>query len=575
MGKVRIGIIDSGIEQYSKNIDKVCDFFVLDKNAQSEYLMLRTDPFDAYGHGTAVADIIIDVNPDVELYCFCLSEEKCKIDEQALIYVLNYIYHNIDLDIINISLGYTYLSDYYSLKEICKKIRGKGMLLVSAMDNDGAISYPAALDEVIGVDVDGKIRNKDTIQKVENSIVDICLPDICYRTCWNNRNTIVFGSSFASAKVTGLLSQKLDEYQREDNDDQILESIANKSFKTNEPMEICRPEFSIEKAIVFPINKESRSILLFSELLYFSLVGAYDERLNGNIGKEIGGYKVVAYSEIDWESDFDTIILACTNELSELTGRDYKKEFVEKAKKFKKKIYSFEMLPEKNENFFYPFLHPAMVPHNNIGKLHKTMLPIVGIMGTSSKQGKYTLQLELIKRMRERGYNTGHIATEPSGYLFGADYTFHFGYHANLNLSPFEMILLLNQMVWNVQLTGRDIAFAGCQSNTVHYVANNLGNLPIDQYAFLLGIQADYYILCVNPHDELEYVSRTIQFINSIDTGKVMAVVVFPVKMTETFLGQKFQKSFLDKSESDEVVMQLKNEFQLPTFVLDDSKQLA
>lgn len=574
ISNVRIGIIDTRICTLDKCFCKVQRTFDLKCENEREYQIVEKELEDNIGHGTAVADIICDINPNIEFYIFRVSENENGIDERGLTYVLEYIYSYIEVDIINISLGCTYLFDYASLKGICKRLTDRGVLLVSAFDNDGAISFPAAYDEVIGVDINANILNRKSLQLVKRGIVDVFVPNIYYRTFWKNKVSIVAGTSFAAARVTGILSLKIDEWLGNRNKQMILETIVDGEYVIDEPQSFAKPDFLITRAIIFPINKETRAILQFHELLNFELVGAFDERLNGNIGKEINGFKISSYLEIDWENNFDTVILSCTEDLSELTGIDYRQEFVQKVSKYNKKIYSFEMLQCKNMNVFYPIMNNRMVPKKNLGKLHHVTIPIIGVMGTSSQQGKFTLQLEIIKRLRKLGYKVGHIATEPSGYLFDADYVYHFGYHANLDIYPHEMIAILNEMIWRTQLLGKDIIIAGSQSNTIHYIANNLENYPIDQYSFILGIQADCYILCVNPHDSIEYIMRTINFINSIDEGKVIAIVVFPIKTIEVGVGLKYVRKFLNKEELEIIRNKLEASCNMTVYALDDMEQL-
>jgi len=45
------------------------------------------------------------------------------------------------------------------------------------------------------------------------------------------------------------------------------------------------------------------------------------------------------------------------------------------------------------------------------GKLYKNDIPILGIFGTRSKQGKWSLQMELRKRLLADGYVVGLLGT--------------------------------------------------------------------------------------------------------------------------------------------------------------------
>jgi len=293
--------------------------------------------------------------------------------------------------------------------------------------------------------------------------------------------------------------------------------------------------YEIKKAIIFPLNKESTALLKFCDSLNFDIVGVYDSRVSGNVGKVFSDIHIRNFDEIDWEDDFDTVIVSCYKTLSRLSKRDYSSEILEYAKKNNKRIVSFEKIEgEVNERIYYPEVSQEEVPLYNVGKMHKISVPVVGVYGTSSKQGKYTLQVELRNRIKQIGYRTGFLATEPSGCLLGADYTFHFGYHAFYNRNSREMIATLNQMIWEIQNEKKDLVITGCQSGTLHYDDSLIDNFAIYQYAFMLGTSPDYIVLCVNPHDDMEYVDRTINYLNAVNNGKVESIVVFPVEVKET-----------------------------------------
>lgn len=577
MKKVKVALIDSGISNSSPFINNVSSSFKIQK-VNGKYEMISCEPNDYIGHGTAVNHIICTNNTDVDIICIRICDNMLDIEEIALITVLEYIYNQIDLDIINISAGITYLYYYDELKSICQKLFEKGIIIVSAFDNDGAISYPAAFEEVIGVDIKAEYEDKRDIFYVENSIVNIYVPDIFYRTMWNSQKTIIKGTSFAAARITGLLSKLLPKYSMPGEIKCLLYEIASKNIEYERNTTIKPPSFQINKAILFPFNKESSSLLKFKDMLNFVIAGVYDERLSGNVDKELYGEKIKSYININWDDDFDTIILSCSSNLSKLTKHDYANEIFKKAQKYNKNVYSFEEKEADCDQIFYPKITSDMVPYKNNLKLHKVTIPILGVFGTSSKQGKFTLQLELIRHLSSLGYNVGNISTEPSGYLFNADYVFHFGYHANLKIKQWESIAILNQMVWETQLKNKDILITGCQSGTIHYNNSGINDFALSQYAFILGVMPDFCILCVNPHDDRDYIERTIHFIDAIDEGKVNAIVVFPMQIVETLSRVKYKTQALTQNDLHNIKEKLNDSFHIPVYSLgndDDIKELC
>lgn len=573
MGKnTKIAIIDSGILKQEKFANRVLASYVLD--VDSETILLEETDQDYVGHGTAVADIIYETNPSIDFISFRVCAHEMEVDEKGLICILKYIYDCIDVNLVNISAGITYSYHYNELREICKRLyEDKGIIIISAFDNDGGISYPAALEEVIGVDVKLNSWNKEEIYCLENSIVDIVMPNICYRTIWDGKRTIVKGTSFATARVTGLVSKIISDWSFVDKH-VITEKISNMKEIIQVDKSIVGPEFKPNRAIIFPINKESKALLRYKGMLDFEIVGVFDERLSGNVGSILFGNEIKAFDSIEWEKDFDTVILSCTNELSKLTKRQYSEEIIDMAKKYNKYVYTFEKIDSDYKNLFYPEISSTMIARKNNFKMSKTTLPIVGVFGTSSRQGKFSLQLEMIKYFKDKGYNVGHIATEPSGYLFGADYVYHFGYHSYLKIQPWESIALLNNMIWETQVKGRDILFTGCQSGTLHYRDSNVEDFAIFQYAFLLGTMPDFVILCVNPHDEVDYVDRTISFINSVGDGKVCALAIFPIRAVQTKSGVMYKVEEVSLNVLQEYRKKFEEMFKIPAYVIGNGKDL-
>lgn len=571
MKNIRIAIIDSGIN--SEIINNVSESYILGRNGGT-YNMLQGEPTDFIGHGTAVAHIIYMINDQVEFLCFRICQEIIDIDENGLLYTLEYIYKNISVDIINISAGITYLSKHAELNNVCNKLHEKGVVIVSAFDNDGAISYPAAFDEVVGVDIKDEYDDKNNIYYANNSLIDIFVPNIFYRTIWNGKKTIVKGTSFAAAKISGILSKKLQEAALPLQKIDLLKLITNVNLDAEKSIPVQLPPFRIRKAIIFPLNKESHALLRYKDLLGFEIAGVYDERLAGNVSKMIFDEKIKSFDDIDWDSDFDTVILSCTSELSSITKRRYDNEVIDKAKHYNKNVYTFEKIYSQYENLFYPEITSELVPRGNFLKLRKTTIPVLGVFGTSSKQGKFTLQLELIRRLFRLGYKVGHISTEPSGYLFNADYVFHFGYRSYLPIQPWESIAILNDMVWGTQLKGKDILVTGCQSGTLHYNNSQIEHFGIFQYAFTLGVMPDFCVLCVNPHDDIEYITRTINFINAIDDGKIYALVIFPMRVIETLSGIKYKTESLSSNEIIDFKEELQGLFNLPVYCLGNDTDL-
>ncbi len=86
--------------------------------------------------------------------------------------------------------------------------------------------------------------------------------------------------------------------------------------------------FNINKAAVYPFNKEMHSLIRFSELLDFEIIDVYDSKYSATVGmstnklmksEECVNHTVRNISEIDWNS-FDTLIIGHIQKLSGLAS---------------------------------------------------------------------------------------------------------------------------------------------------------------------------------------------------------------------------------------------------------------
>ena len=105
-------------------------------------------------------------------------------DIVRLIGALRFIEENIECKFINLSLG---ILEYSAeLENICCILSKKGYVLISAFDNDGAMSYPVGFDCTIGVDSSELCEKVDQFFRGDGSIVDILAYGHNHRVAWLN-----------------------------------------------------------------------------------------------------------------------------------------------------------------------------------------------------------------------------------------------------------------------------------------------------------------------------------------------------------------------------------------------------
>lgn len=152
--------------------------------------------------------------------------------------------------------------------------------------------------------------------------------------------------------------------------------------------------------------------------------------------------------------------------------------------------------------------------------------PIITVAGTGSKQGKFSLQLELRKKFLENGYAVGQWCTEPQGYLFGIDQVFPVGYGSNINFNEKEMIHGINNQLHEIEKLEKDIIIAGLQSHLISDKLYNTHMFPTLQTAILAATQPDAMVLVVNTYDTDEYIIRTLHFAESITGSNIICIAL-------------------------------------------------
>lgn len=543
MKKYDIVIIDSGVDiQHMELQSKMIEGISIDSDG-----IHHGDISDQIGHGTAICGIVFRHIPNAHIFVIkIIKETNDLIDDNFLYVALNYVYENIDCCVINMSMGVNTVSNHPELYELCNKINQRNILLVAAFDNYKAISYPAAYDNVIGVDSCNFCKNTNEVYVYHDSCVNVGAYGKAQRILGiNNTYLMAYGNSYACAHVSALLIK--------DNDlKKEFNSVGHQLLGWNNQIRhlgnqiIKRPTAQYQRAIVYPFNKEIHSLIRYQGLLSFQIIDVYDTKFSARVGaytnKLLGisngkNYRVKNIDDIDWDS-FDAIIVGHTKELENNASNHIisANTIIKDALSRSKYVYSFDDYYDDDEIGQNPkYYSPNSIYtcfNDTMGKLYKTGTPVLGIFGTSSKQGKFSLQLILRSKLLERGYTIAQLGTEPSSYLFNMDACYHFGYGSEPITSVSENLLYLNRVMHYLDLLEKDIIIVGCQSNTTAYEINNIDDIPLSQTLFLYGTMPDGIILCINFFDDIEYILRSINSVESLVDCKVIALVMFPLTYT-------------------------------------------
>ncbi|MCR2049036.1 DUF1611 domain-containing protein [Acetatifactor muris] len=563
----RIAIIDSGISSDQK--DSVYKINVLGKCRSH---------IDKIGHGSVIAQIIKNYSPNVLIRCIKITDDD-EIQEEFLCQALKLLLDDLDVDIVNISMGIVVSEMLDEISDLCLQLRSKGVVIVSAFDNDGAMSYPAALPFVIGVDTSHRCKLINQYEFVQSDIINLRAFSEVLHIKIGNKVFSVSGTSYACAIMTAKVAELL--YSGNVDAANILHKLEEDAayvFEKKEYEDV--PEMpNINKAIIFPFNKEMNALLANQDLLNFEVVDIFDPVQLGNIGRRLSDiligdmekdFSIKNIFKADWSLDFDGVILGHTREISETLNFDFKDYIVKQCIKYNKILYSFDnVIAPKELTYYVPQVLDINVPNNRFGKLYQVHCPVLGVFGTSSKQGKFSLQLKLRRQFLNSNYKLSQIGTEPSSLLFGMDAVYPSGYDGIIPKKSQDSILVLNDILNKIVVADTDIALVGAQSGANVYSCQNISLFPLETFNLLLATQPDAILLCVNTYDDDEYIYRTIMILENMINTYVIALVVSPVAHKYIDSGLSRQTFQEEKSKVKNFMKHLEEQFKKKVFMLD------
>lgn len=206
---VRVAVIDSGIDAQHPHLASSVQGGVgieYDPASESKLRYEAEDaPQDRYGHGTACAGIIHSLAPQAELYSVRVLGRDGKGRSLQFAAGINWALEN-GMHVINMSLS-TSRSDYFSLfHQLADDAYFKGVMLVAAVNNVPAPSYPSQYSSVLSV---AAHEGQDPFTYYYNPRppVEFGAPGIDVRVAWTNKGYMVTtGNSFAAPHMAGIVS---------------------------------------------------------------------------------------------------------------------------------------------------------------------------------------------------------------------------------------------------------------------------------------------------------------------------------------------------------------------------------
>jgi uncharacterized NAD-dependent epimerase/dehydratase family protein len=600
---IRVAVVDTGIDPTHPNVGAVSAGVRLSLGPGSG--VVRNEDFrDDFGHGTAAAAIVRKVAPGAELLAVKISAGTDAVPPELLAEGIAWSVEN-GADVINVSAG---TSSPEAIEEVCRQALDAGVVVVAAESNDDGPTYPAALDSVLAVGGAALERQVHAYH---------CDPSLHRRflayggfqkVAWTEpRFLFMSGNSLAAPRISGIVALILEAKGRMPRA-RLMEllrynsangSSAASTALTDESLPYPAPRAIdwIQRAAIYPFSKEMQSLVRFRHLLPFELVGVADAPARGLVGKDAGtalglpptGLTITARLE-EALAKADTLIVGFTHRLGELHRRDVQGELVSQALRLNKNVYCFETLAlpgaggltleaaRRGLRLAWPGVDGV-----DLDELRRTAgppgnyarTPILGIVGTSSAQGKFTLQLLLRAELRARGLEVGQVGTEHQSRLFGMDDSFAMGFVNNVHLDPKQWGEYFDLRYRQIVRDRRpDIILFGTQGGTIPYEAPQPGDAGFaDANLLLLGAaRADSYILVVNHLDEFSFIRDTIDVLRLVGRGRTIMLALSTRRRTfaQSFGRTRITAQDVEPGEQAEHLRRLEDFFGLPAFSILD-----
>ena len=162
---------------------------------------------DSVGHGTRVCSLIREGAPEANIVMFKCFDAQDSVNEEAIVAALYAAVDTYHADVINMS--WTLANESEALREAILHAYDRGAVLVACAGNLslstglGAVAYPAAWDEVIGVagvNLDAEGEPQTSLWYLYGEAVDFCARG----DCGDEK-----GASYSTARVSGLIAAAL------------------------------------------------------------------------------------------------------------------------------------------------------------------------------------------------------------------------------------------------------------------------------------------------------------------------------------------------------------------------------
>lgn len=570
---VKVAVIDTGISPEHPYISNLVGGVGIDFDTHGNVIYDDKDYFldTPLSHGQLCAGLISYRVPDAEIYSVKILDEKGTGHPASLVAAIAWCTDN-DMDVVNISLGTTGETWATKLQAECVRAAQKGIILVAATHIGGLISYPSVFPETIGVGKDNRYKAYEfgyfptrNSEFVAAGCDELVLEIANAQSEPGTYASFSSGTSAAAARISAVIAALLEEMPgldiasvKDELADKQTRLLFRDSLSINLPEKLQDDNFDVrtqdldwmKRVVVYPYDRETHPILAFADVFEFKIDGVVDPVHPSAHGKDAG----VVYSKeplnVPVLADLseippyvDTLIIGNTDALSNGLHEDVLFRVLTWAVENNKNVFSFcpiefhvyrnlyKLARKKNLTWYSPSNFLSTVWNSNTQELEQDIdAPVIGIFGTSFNQGKLATQLALKRWLGKEGYEIGNVGTNPIHSLLDNGICVVQDKRIPQYISLGEQVAYLRVAMVGAFQRRPHLIIVGSQGAIVppKLYNTNTPNFPDDYtlpaLAFLMASRPDAIILTINTIDDEDYIRRSLTTLETISSGKVVAL---------------------------------------------------